>query len=276
MKKSMTENDTKKSMTENDTKKSMTENDTKKSKNPDILNNISDMIEVYSLSYCPIYSLPIRMPGITLSVKCSQPTFQLTLKGSCDEEGVFELNQKLEKWTINSLNYALGRLVYDIIWEEGLCSHQPVHIQISYSAIAEKKEPEPHHQQLVLKHWDLKFQPSRWLKLPRSRFLLKKIQVKWDRNSQAKMNNNVAEKKTEMWQKFQCEFKIAVATIPLKIIHHVSTNGELDFSMIKNQQNILHDSKLNFSHVFGAWLIFEDEVDWNIWHPVVTYYVDEV
>lgn len=281
-------------------------------------NNTSDTVEIYSLFYSPIYSLPIRMPGITLSVNCSQPTFQLTLKGSCDEEGVFELNQKLETWKISPLNYALGRLVYDIIWEEGLSGNQPVKIQTHYSAIimnenkireeVENKEIDS-TSQLVLKHWELDFFPSRWLKLPHSKFLLKKIQVKWEKKSQIKITNNSYSVSTFPFNSnavpftssstnanevkkpafedtlsqqnptqsiFQSEFKMAVATIPLKIIPHVSTCGELDFSSIKDQQNILHDSKLNFSHVFGVWLIFEHDVDWNIWHPVVTYWVDEV
>ena len=96
---------------------------------------IVDQTETYTVPYSPIYSLPVRMPGITLSVYCTRPHFQLTLKGGCDEEGIFEPNHSLNVWKINSLNYALGRLVYDIVWEDGLQMNELVTINIVYSTI---------------------------------------------------------------------------------------------------------------------------------------------
>ena len=78
----------------------------------------SNCSENYILSYNALFSLPIRMPGITVSVYSTTPTFQLTLKGGCDESSIFEMNQMNYIWKITPMNFALGRLVYDIVWEE--------------------------------------------------------------------------------------------------------------------------------------------------------------
>lgn len=70
-----------------------------------------------TLSPDPIQSIPIRMPGQTLSVVSTVPSFQVTLRGQGDQEGVFEKNQEKGVWNSNTLHYTLGRIVYDFIFD---------------------------------------------------------------------------------------------------------------------------------------------------------------
>jgi hypothetical protein len=220
-----------------------------------------EQIETYIVPYNCMYSLPIRMPGITLRISSTTPTFQVTLKGGCDENGIFEISQNPGTWDITALDYALGRLAYDIIWEEGLTAQTPVSIKTYYSTISPKSEckSDDMPQQLIIKQWSLDVIPTRWLALPKSKNLLKKIQVKW-------------QEKREFDTPPQCEFKLAVATIPLKIFPVSSSHGILDLTTI--QSPILADGKLNFSQIFNLWIVFDSDVDWSQWTPSVTYWVE--
>jgi hypothetical protein len=191
------------------------------------------------------------MPGMTLSVTCSLPTFQLTLKGGCDDEGIFEHNKNPHTWRMNALDYALGRLVYDIIWEDGLINQtSPVHIKLLYSTIKDNT--------VVAKSWNIEFVPTRWMTLPKSRYLLKKIALRWQ----------TPDGKPHLSPPL-FEFKLAVASIPLKILPVLSTGQVLDLSTIDSV--FLIDGKLNFSQVFGAWLVMDGDVDWTQCIPVITY-----
>jgi hypothetical protein len=230
----------------------------KKKKNKKVKKNMAatnereQEIEQYTIPYNPIYSIPIRMPGMTLSVTCSLPTFQLTLKGGCDEEGIFEHNKDPHTWKINALDYALGRLVYDIIWEDGLTNQtSAVCIKLLYSTIIKDN-------MVVSKTWNIEFFPTRWLTLPKSRYLLKKITVKWQ-TPNGKPHPSPP----------PFEFKLAVASIPLKVLPVLSTSQVLDLSTIDSV--ILIDGKLNFSQVFGTWLVMDGDVDWSQCVPTVTY-----
>ena len=283
----------------------------------------STRVETYIVPYHCIYSLPIRMPGMTLSVRSSRPSFQITLKGGCDENGVFEMPKESNVWKLSTLNYALGRLAYDIIWEEGLTgsdpttlrttSSDPLHIQTLYSTIeldeehSDPSQPTPNPRyKLVSKTWHLDVIPGRWLSLPKSRHLLKKIQLKWQRPKSDNATPSVRSAIPPLQTPLQtpripaptqqpssgtnspsplsfigsipstpqplCEFRLAVATIPLKLFSTPSVNQLLDLSTI--QSHILPDGKLNFSQVFGAWLVFEEDVDWSQWSASLTYWVE--
>jgi hypothetical protein len=41
----------------------------------------------------------------------------------------------------------------------------------------------------------------------------------------------------------------------------MSVDRSIDFSLVKNVSIINH--KLNFSQIFGAWLVFDKPVDWD-------------
>ena len=120
---------------------------------------------------------------------------------------------------------------------------------------------------MIAKEWQLTINPNRWLKLPRSKALLKTITIKWNKNSNV---NSVIDDSCA----YVNDFKLAVATIPFKVLPYQSSNNSLDLSRIK-QQNILIDGKLNFAHVFGAWIVFNHDVDWSILTPTVIYTIEE-
>lgn len=228
----------------------------------------STRMETYIVPYSRIYSLPIRMPGMTLSIHSSRPSFQITLKGGCDENGVFEMPKESNVWKISTLNYALGRLAYDIIWEEGLVGSDPLKIQTLYSTIESNEEHSEY--KLVSKTWKFEMIPCRWLSLPKSKNLLKKIQLKWQRPKPKPTNTPISSQLAVLPS--TCEFRLAVATIPLKLFPILSINQVLDLATI--QSHILHDGKLNFSQVFGAWLVFDGDVDWSQWTTSLTYWVE--
>jgi hypothetical protein len=236
----------------------------------------STRMETYIVPYNCIYSLPIRMPGMTLSIHSSRPSFQITLKGGCDENGVFEMPKESNVWKISTLNYALGRLAYDIIWEEGLVGSDPLKIQTLYSTI--ESDEERSEYKLVSKTWQFEMVPCRWLFIPKSKNLLKKIQLKWQRLKSTSTPNSSSSSMTSPSQLGPlespptCEFRLAVATIPLKLFPIFSINQVLDLATI--QSHILHDGKLNFSQVFGAWLVFDKNVDWSQWTTSLTYLVE--
>jgi hypothetical protein len=217
-----------------------------------------DTVEVYVVPYTILYSIPVRVPGISLSLTCnSTEHFQVTLKGGCDENGIFEMNQKPHVWKITPLHYAMGRLVYDIIWEEGLVRKSPIHIECVYSTIIE----EHHHFTLVPRKWEIDVYPYRWVLLPRSKNLVKKIHVQLKRKFF-----------TQSTSYQPSEFRLAAAMIPLKIFDVTSTDGCLDLSEI--QSNLFVDGKFNFSQVFNAWIVFDRDIDWDQFVPIVTYTVD--
>lgn len=217
-----------------------------------------DMVEVYVVPYSIMYSIPVRVPGISLSLSCNpNENFQVTLKGGCDENGIFEMNQKPHTWKITPMHYAMGRLVYDVIWEEGLINHSSVHIESVYSTIIEEKQ----QFTLIPRKWEIDVHPFRWILLPKSKNLIKKIHVHLKRRFFSNLTTVPL-----------CEFKLAAAMIPLKILDKKSTDGCLDLSEIHN--HLIVDGKFNFSQVFNAWVVFENDIDWNQFVAVVTYTVD--
>jgi hypothetical protein len=255
---------------------------------PNQIKSSNAMTEHYTLLYNPIFSLPIRMPGITISVDCSTPNFQLTLRGGCDESGIFEMNQTKNIWKITPMNFALGRLVYDIVWEDGLYCDKVVCLNVLYVTVI-KSNKNPNLQTIESRKWSLDINPRNWIMLPKSRYQLLKIQTKWILNEQQSVQKCVKpESKEEHFRytieqqsvsdNFLCveehnpEYRLAIATIPLKIIDKISTNGILDLSDI----DILPftDHKLNFSQIFGAWLVFEEAIDWNKYTLQLTYFLD--
>ena len=302
--------------------------------------------ERYTLSYNPIFSLPIRMPGIALSISCSLPTFQLSLRGGCDESCIFEMNQTKNVWKITPMNFALGRLAYDIIWEDGLFLDEIVQLRILYAAVLKTgKDTQSQSQTIESRQWSIDFNPRRWLMLPKSRRQLSKIRVALcpshssiteygnaetpqllpdltipiesestsagpimhelnptsagpimhelesastgpiihESNSTSAgpiihelkttpaPSTTVIQSSISQKQQIQTtpEYKLAIATIPLKIIDCLSTNGILDLSLVINSSII--DQKLNFSQIFGAWLVFDQPVDWEKYSVRVTY-----
>jgi hypothetical protein len=203
----------------------------------------------HTLIQSPLFSLPIRVPGIVLSVKCSKPHFQITLKGSNDDSAIFENNQSLHNWKINPLNYAMGRIAYDIVWEEGLTDTTPIEVQITYSCVCDDIS-----LRLATKQLTLEFTPSHWARLPRPRACIQGIKVTTGNNQKSKSPTPIR------------EYRLALGTIPFKIIQTTSSGGVLKFSDFSQteKQLLTIDLKLDFSHIFGAWLVFEDRVNWNM------------
>lgn len=235
--------------------------------------------ETYTLSYNPIFSLPIRMPGIALSIFCSDPTFQLALKGGCDESCIFEMNQSKHMWKITPMNFALGRLAYDIIWEDGLVTDEIVQLRISYAAVLKNMQDQSLAQTIESRSWNLDFRPQRWVMLPKSRRLVSKIRVEFSTSPPPPSpqcplppsSPSPPPSPPSSPSSPFAEYQIAIATIPLKLIECQSVGGILDFSLVHNNLSIT-DHKLNFSQVFGTWLVFNQPVDWQKYTIQVTYY----
>ena len=116
-----------------------------------------------------------------------------------------------------------------------------------------------------------------------------KIQTKWILNVQQNVQKRVkSESKEEHFrytieqeslsdnvvyvEDHKPESRLAIATIPLKIIDKISTNGILDLSDIDTLPFTEH--KLNFSQIFGAWLVFEEAIDWNKYTLKLTYFLE--
>lgn len=244
---------------------------------------LEETLETYVIPLGPLYSLPLRMPGLTLEVHCSVPSFQLTLKGGCDEGGLFEPHQEPGRWALTPLNLALGRLVYDIIWEEGLVEASPVQLRVVYATLVPSspstEAQAPLQHVLVPRTWQMTFHPRRWIPLPKSKHLLKRIQL---RPSSLHPPPDPTSLSTSLSTSPPTPltpvsptsppalptFRLAVATIPLKILSLVSSpEGVLNLE----QQNhpVLEEQGLNFSHVFGAWLVLDDDIDWT---PQIAYW----
>jgi hypothetical protein len=237
--------------------------------------NQEKFIEEYKVPYSIIYSIPIRMPGIILQVNSSKSNFQITLKGGDDEEGNFEPSTKENTWIISPLHYAFGRVVHDIIWETGTIDDDcDITINICYSAIInnititenEKDSliPFTNFHSLAIKTWSLTFNPMRWLKIPPSNELISLIRIKWRKINN---ENNISDVPTT-------EFKLILATIPIKIIDLCSKNQILDLSNVGHKK-FLNDSKLNFSKIFCAWIEFQNDVDWSIWEANIIYEIEK-
>ena len=237
--------------------------------------------ENYILTYNAFFSLPIRMPGITVSVYCTTPTFQLTLKGGCDESSIFEMNQVNYHWKITPMNFALGRLVYDIVWEEGLTQDAIISLRVLYATII-KSTTTVMTQSIESRTWCLDINPRNWIMLPKSRNQVLKIYVqlclstiqstkkstKFEQQDETVIDS--IQKQSELISEIHCpKYRLAIATIPLKIIDDVSSNGVLDFAVIHNSSLMNH--KLNFSQIYGAWLVFEQSIDWEKYKVKVTY-----
>jgi len=252
----------------------------------------TEIIETHTVGPTPLYSLPLRMPGLTLAVSSSVAAFQLTLKGGCDETGLFEVPsqhtagctepnspsagpssapQSLASappnvappppsptvWRLSPLNYALGRLVYDVVWEEGLRGSEPVHLEVVYSRLdaSENDVIAP-----SLQRWELDLVPDRWIPLPRSRHWLKRVKLQWHAQS--------AEGSTALPP--QCEFRLALSSIPLKLCPVRSVAQSLDLATLR----LLPEGQLNLAQVLGAWLVLEEDVDWTQWSATLIYTVE--
>ena len=242
-------------------------------------------METYMLTYNPIFSLPIRMPGVALSIFCSEPTFQLALKGGCDESCIFEMNQVKNMWKITPMNFALGRLAYDIIWEDGLATDEIVQIHISYASVFKNAQQSQPTQSIESRSWSLDFHPRRWIMLPKSRRLLTKIHVilrSIDEKQQMTSSSSTSPSSSpppsstsstsSTSHSMLPEFRLAIATIPLKIIDYPSVGGILDLSLVNHLS--ITDHKLNFSQVFGTWIVFDEPVHWERYSIQVVYFVE--
>jgi hypothetical protein len=172
------------------------------------------------------------MPGQTLKIECTIPSFQVTLKGSGDESGIFETSNEPSKWTMNKLHYALGRMVWDIVFEKGLVMDTPVKIMVEYSTLISKPEPK-----VQMASWRLVFQPARWIALP-----------KCDGRFHSLSINGLSS-----------EFRLAVAGIPLKVFTTRSKNGVLRFSDIPSaeKRGLLDKDTLSYGEILSAYAIVE-------------------
>ena len=278
--------------------------------------------ESYQINQTPFVSFPIRVPGITMSVHCSVPTFQITLKGGNDM-ATFERNQTPNLWRISSVNYARGCLAYDIILGNTLhTSHNMddvITISITYSTLIplcfsdELYSSQPHQSklQMLMKELTISVDPKRWVRLPNSRSHVKSINVQLVNALEHKVNpcrldglkidmdgggrggggggggeeptqgeplidstSIDRELKIDSEFKVDSEFKIAIASIPLKILDAQSVNGTFEMAHVRNSTAI-SDSRLNFSNIFGAWIIFNRDVDWEIYSLIITYTTDD-
>jgi hypothetical protein len=188
-----------------------------------------------------MYSIPIRMPGQALQVQCNKPKFQITLRGGGDDQGVFENNQQPNKWQSQTLHYALGRVAYDLVFPDSVHDEEKeVQVSIHYSVLI--PEEKTNNIKLALKQWNFNFVPNRWFKLPKSETHVKKIKVTNPPGG---------------------EFRLAVAGLPLRILTQKSTGGVLDLSTLDSEEvkGVLVNGALDFEQVFGAWLVFDDDLE---------------
>ena len=181
-------------------------------------------IEKYVVSQTEFHSLPIRMPGMTLSVTCTTPTFQLILKGGCDETAIFEMNQETNLWKITPLNFALGRMVQDIVWEDAIV--EKTKINILYAMVCKSQITPAQTLSLESRYYTLEIDPKNWVMLPKSKHRVTHIQIDEPKN---------------------VVFKLAIGTIPLKILPDKSENNILKIS----------PNELVFAQLLGAWLVFD-------------------
>lgn len=282
----------------------------------------SRITESYQINQTPFVSFPIRVPGITMSVHCSVPTFQITLKGGNDM-ATFERNQTPNLWRISSVNYARGCLAYDIIFGNTLpTSHNMddvITISITYSTLiplcfsdelystqSHQSLSNPHQSklQMVMKELTISVDPKHWVRLPNSRSHVKSINVQLINALEHKVNpcrldrlkidmdggggggGGGGEEEPTQGEPLidstsidkelnvDSEFKIAIASIPLKILDAQSVNGTFEMAHVRNSTAI-SDSRLNFSNIFGAWIIFNRDVDWEIYSLIITYTTDD-
>lgn len=214
------------------------------------------MEETFNITPSPLFFLPVRMPGITVKVECSVPSFQLSLKGGCDEQGLFYSQSEPHCWIMRPFDFALGRLVYDIIWEDGVT--EPLDLNLTYatlqgtdvtksptSATTTMYSPMP---LLDLKTWSLRIHPRRWIPLPPTRHRIHTIRLQHPRTQGPAATTTVP------------EFHLAVAMIPPRILPRRSSHGslQLDASLHPN----LLENGLDFSYMFGAWLVLDEDIDW--------------
>jgi len=230
------------------------------------------------LSPDPIQSIPIRMPGQTLTVVSSVPAFQVTLRGQGDQEGVFEKNQEKGVWNSNSLHYTLGRIVYDFIFDAkpvGNAIDRPpekdntiIKLNVKYSQLGYRDLPQSNQEDektsmsikpttakkelaLMLRLWEFEFNPSLWFKLPPTPQRFFGIRVR-----------------------SPVRFNLAVAGVPVTILPTKSVADEKfpDTCQVLELKNIPSDEWagvvvetadsetkvwMKFETIFGAWLVFE-------------------
>jgi hypothetical protein len=195
------------------------------------------------------HSLPLRMPGMTLNITCTTPVFQLILKGGYDDTAIFEMNQETHLWKITPLNFALGRMVQDIVWEDNI-SEKTI-INVLYATVCKLDSfPSPlllpsQSQSLESRQYTIEIDPKCWVMLPKSKHCVSHIQIN---------------------EPINVVFRLAIGTIPLKILPDKSENNIL---------NISHN-ELVFSQLLGAWLVF-DTVPMDTCQPLfkikITYFI---
>lgn len=195
------------------------------------------------------YSFPIHMPGQILQMECSKPIFQVTLRGGADEHEIYENNQKPHVWKSQPVHYIMGRVVYDIIFPESIHNEEKeIKMSIRYSALTWEEKTE--NLKLGIRQWDFQFVPNRWMRLPEADKVVKIIHVKG-------------------WK-----YYLAVAGVPIRMFSTCSSSdGNLTLSQIPEQETsmIFNNGGLDFSKVFGAWLIFEDDLSSVYPEPQVSY-----
>lgn len=197
-----------------------------------------------------IYSLPLRMPGQTLQVQASKPKFQVTLRGGGDDRGIFEYAQYPTKWQSNTLHYALARTVYDILFEEPIQDEEKtIKLSVNYSILTPDEKTQ--NIRLSLCRWDFEFVPRMWYKLPKSDSLVSKIFI---RGSGDLKREDVLPPK----------YRIVVAGVPLRFLAGTSSpEGVFDLRTVPapDAKGVLVNGALDFSQVFGVWVVFAEEPD---------------
>lgn len=204
-------------------------------------------INYIKFTQTPTCSIPIRMPGQTLSVECNEPKFEITLIGSGDGQGLIEPCQKNNFWISSSLHYALGRMVYDIVFDKNINELSgEINLSVNYSVFS--KTLETNKMKLQLRNWEFKMEPKKWYKLPCTENSIKNIIIK-------------KRDKTPL----SCKFKIAIAGVPTFVVNFKSFNVEncqvYDFNLVNKSltpPGLSFESGLNLTQVFGAWVVFDE------------------
>lgn len=188
----------------------------------------------FTLTNQSFHSLPIRMPGQLLQISCSEPNFHVTLRGGGDDEGLFEKNQKPNKWTINGIHYGLGRIAYDIVFDKNLKENDgEVLLSAKFSTIIQSE--------LRIFNWNFQLEPKNWVQLPVS--TIQPI-------SSIKLSTDFP-------------YRVAVAGSPIQLFSVKSNKGIFKFSQVpeKERKNICLEKNnkitLDFSRIFHAWLVFD-------------------
>jgi hypothetical protein len=226
----------------------------------------------------PLGSVPLHMPGLVLQVTCSVPTFSITLKGGLDSRAIAETNQSPGCWQTNRVHFSLGRTVCDVCFDRlTQQSNQPldrasvVHIQVTYCAI-ERTQAEwvP-----VIREWEMVIHRERWYKIPVVRYPVGGISVEVvpidEENSPAdntqdedvvtEIPSNLSDVPFTPQETLALDYHLAISGIPLTIGTDQSLAGVMTGAPL-----------LDFSKLFGAWLVFDQDINWSTSKVLLTYH----